>query len=343
MPSRHAFKKLSRAGIDLISYDAGRYNLYDSLSTSEDLALLFEILTSVRTINGNPAVFTPVTIVANPAFDKIRDSGFKEYYFEPFTTTLNRYKGCDDSFTLWLTGIEDKIFMPQMHGREHLNVAAWMNALQLGDNEALLAFNEGLWGFVPDKAKWPDIDYQAAFLLRDLRELEGQKLILKEGLDLFEKLFGYRASYFVPPNGPFNNSLNETLSQNGIRFRSASKIQHEPLGFGKSRRVFHYLGQKDKNGIRYITRNCFFEPSQPGKDWVDSCLNDIKIAFRWNKPAIISTHRVNYTGSLIKSNRDRGLTGLHELIKSILHYWPQAEFLTTTELGNLLSGRDADE
>ena len=190
--------------------------------------------------------------------------------------------------------------MPQMHGREHLNVSAWMKDLQAGDKNTLLAFNEEMWGFVP--SKYPETDYQAAFKLSYPGELEYQKAVIIEGLQLFKNLFGFGAEYFVPPNGPFNNSLNQTLARNGIKFRSVAKIQDESMGFGNKRKVFHYLGQKEKNGIRYITRNCFFEPNQAGNDWIDSCLYDIKIAFRWNKPAIISSHRVNYTGALNPAN-----------------------------------------
>jgi hypothetical protein len=335
MPSINSFERLEKSGLDLRSADAERYNLNDTLATSHDLESLFEVLSNAKDTNGNCAVFTPVTIVANPDFQKIIDSGFQEYFYEPFTLTLKRYPGCERSFDLWKEGIERKLFMPQMHGREHLNVSAWMKALQSGEENTLSAFKEGMWGFVP--VKYPEVDYQAAFLLTNPGELEYQKSMITEGLQLFDKLFGYRAEYFVPPNGSFNNSLNKTLVENGIKFRSTSKIQNEPLGFDKWRKVYHYLGQKEKNGIRYITRNCFFEPSQEGKDWIDSCLNDIKIAFRWHKPAIISSHRLNYIGALNPVNRDNGLRQLSGLLKEIIRNWPDVEFVTTPQLGALMN------
>jgi len=334
MPSLTSFQKLEKAGVDLRSWDAERYNLNDTLATSEDLECLFDILSTIRDSLDIPAVFTPISIVANPDFQKIKASGFTDYFYEPFTDTLKKCLGGERSFDLWKEGIDKKIFVPQMHGREHLNVTAWMKALKNGDQETRLAFDHGVTGFVP--SGYPAVDYQAAFLLHSPDELDYHKNVIKEGLDLFEKIFGYKAEYFVPPNGPFNNSLNRTLFENGVRFRSTSKVQKEPLGNGKTRKVLHWLGQKDKNGIRYITRNCFFEPSQPGKDWVDSCLNDIKIAFRWHKPAIISTHRVNYIGSLNKSNRDNGLRQLDRLLKEIIKNWPEAEFMTTPQLGSLM-------
>jgi len=336
MPSLQSFEKLEKAGLDLRGRDAERYNLNDSLATAQDLEKLFDILTSVKDAPGNHAVFTPVTIVANPDFQRIKEAEFKEYYYEPFTETLKRYPGCEKSFELWLEGINKRIFIPQLHGREHLNVTAWMNALRSKDKQAHLAFNEGVWGFVPEN--YPVVDYQTAFLLGSLQELEYQKEILLDGIALFKEIFGFQAEYFVPPNGYINNSLNRILYENGIKYRSASKMQFEPLGNNKFRRAFHWLGQKDKTGVRYITRNCFFEPSQTGKDWVDSCLYDIHIAFKCRKPAVISTHRVNYVGSLNKFNRDKGVYQLRELLQRIIKNWPEAEFMTTPQLGKLIEG-----
>lgn len=317
-------------------WDAGRYNLNDTLATSFDLENLFESLSSTKNKLGNHAVFTPVSIVANPDFQMIKDSDFQNYFYEPFTETLRRYPGCERSFDLWKEGIEKRIFVPQMHGREHLNVTAWMRALQNGDKQTRMAFDEGLWGFVPDQNRLPGIDFQAAFLLGNASEVEYHREIILEGLALFEKLFGYRAEYFVPPNGPFNNALNKTLADNGIKFRSGSKIQNESLGNGNTKKVIHWLGQKDKSGLRYITRNCFFEPNQGGKDWVDGCLNDINIAFRWHKPAIISSHRVNYIGALNPSNRENGQLQLKTLLKEIIKNWPDAEFMTTDQVGAMM-------
>jgi hypothetical protein len=83
-----------------------------------------------------------------------------------------------------------------------------------------------------------------------------------------------------------------------------------------------------------ITRNCFFEPSDnKKKDWVNSCLYDITLAFKWHKPAVISSHRVNYIGALYKANRDNGLSQLKRLMMEIIKRWPDVEFLTSDSLG----------
>lgn len=331
MPSLSVLQNLKTAGLDMESGDSFRYNNYDTLATSEDLSLLFEVLAGYKDISGNSAKFTAVSVVCNPDFEKIKESGFSRFYFEPFTQTLKRY-GRESAFSLWKEGIKNNIFVPQFHGREHLNVPSWMRALREGDKHTHLAFAQGCWGFNSDKI----VNYQAAFDLEFFEDLREQEEIIESGVDIFEQLHGYRADFFVPPNGPINNKLEEIAARNGIKFISTPKVQHEVFGEGKTKRNFRYLGKKNAFNQRYITRNCFFEPSQSGKDWVDSCLSDISFAFKWNKPAVISSHRVNYIGSLSKENRDRGLNELKRLLSETLKNWTQTEFVTSNELGDII-------
>jgi hypothetical protein len=339
MPSLETFEKLSSKGLNLSSGDALRYNTNDTLASVTDLSALYETLMKFKDFKGNHPVITAVSLVANPNFDKIRENNYQAYYWEPFTETLEKYNKAA-AFPLWKEGIRNKLFIPQFHGREHLNIAHWMRALQNGDKEALIAFEHGIWGF-KNKNTF-GLSYQAAFDLEDISDLKIQGEAISSGLKLFEDLFGYKASFFVPPNGPFNNSLEKVAAESGIKYMSASKIQNEALGQGKTRKKFHYLGQKNKHNQIYITRNCFFEPSLLGKNWVDSCLNDIELAFNWKKPAVISSHRVNYIGGLQLENRKIGLNNLEDLIKAMLSRWPDIEFLTSVELGNLITKSNYD-
>ena len=334
MPSLETFKILKEKGLDVLCEEGLHYNQNDTLASANDLSLLFETLTKYKDINENHPIFTAISLVANPNFEKIKKNQFKEYFWEPFTETLEKYN-MGDAFLLWKEGIQNKIFIPQFHGREHLNIAAWMRALQRKDEEALIAYDQGIWGY---NNKHPfGLTYQSAFDLELALDIEVQKEAIISGLKLFKELFGYDANFFVPPNGLFNNSLEKTAHEGGIKYMSASKIQQEVLGEGKTRRRLHYLGQKNKNGQLYITRNCFFEPSQPNKDWVDSCLKEIETAFKWKKPAIISTHRVNYIGTLNIENRTNGLEKLNELLKAILFKWPEVEFMSSNQLGDLIN------
>ncbi len=336
MPSKEAYSQLMMQGVRV---DRNYCTRYDSLERNDDLAALYEVLSSFQDKNGNHPAFTALCIMANPDFDKIREDDFQAYHYEPFTETLKRYgPEHQQVLQLWREGLSKNLFRPQFHGREHLNVHAWMHGLKAGWKVTRLAFELGLTGIPPAIAGEDRMEYQAAFNLSHPKEKEYLRQVIREGTQLFEKFLGYRASFFVPTNGYLNNELEPTLKECGIRYLNSRKIQEEPLGEGKYRKNFRYLGKKNKLGQAYLTRNAFFEPSKPSRaDWVGSCLQEIQIAFKWQKPAVISSHRANYTGRIEPGNRDRGLSLLRELLASVLKQWPDVEFMTSDQLGRLIT------
>lgn len=336
MPTEKVFENLMNAGVDLFSDEGLRFNQNDSLATADDLEHLFETLNSIRDSTGRPAVITPVSVVANPDFEKIMDAKYTEYYYEPFTETLKRYRGCANSFLLWKEGIRDRLFMPQFHGREHLNVKIWLRALQRENKNVAIAFKNRMWGISTINDPEIRLELQAAFDFIDPLDINYHKEVITTGLNLFEQLFGYRASYFVPPNGPFSSKLEPICFREGIRYLMLPKIQTEPLGYGRTKKRIHWLGKSTADGLTLLTRNCFFEPGQSGTDWVDSCLNEIANAFRWNKPAVISAHRVNFIGAINQRNRENGLLQLRQLLKKIMTNWPDIMFVTSEELGDII-------
>lgn len=341
MSSKEAFNNLLKGGLLV---NKSHYNLYDSLESNEDLLLLFETLSKFKDKTGRHPVMTGVNVVANPNFEKIKDNGFKEYIYEPYTETLKKYPKHDKVYELWKKGISERYFVPIFHGREHLNVQFWMRALQSGNKATLLGFENGVTG-IPTRDingnRVPSV--QAAFNIETVNDLPYLKNVISCGLSLFEQLYGYRTTFFVPTNGDFNNTLEKDLYDNGIRYINTAKKQQEPLGNGKYQTNTRFIGQKNQYGQIYLTRNCFFEPSSCGyefpknRNWVDSCLKEIEIAFRWHKPATISSHRVNYIGFLHPENRERSLKLLEELLSKMLKRWPDIEFMTSMELGDLIA------
>lgn len=334
MSSNEAREYLIARGLNLEKGGGARYNMFDTLASKEDLQHLFEVLSSVKDKNGESAKITAVSLVANPDFEKINANNFEFYHYEPFTKTLDRHNK-QGAFELWQEGRRKNIFIPEFHGREHLNVQAWLRALRVGDKEALLAFGQEIWGYNRKNG----MGFQAAFDLEYISDLEVQKDILNDGLKLFEMLHGYKAKFFVPPNGPINNLLEKIAADGGIEYLSTPKIQNEALGAGKTRKHFRYLGKKNKHRQVYITRNAFFEPSGAKNDQVGSCLNEIEMAFNFRKPAVISSHRVNYIGSLKEKNRTDSLEKFRSLLTQITRRWSDVEFMTSTELGQLIRNK----
>ncbi len=333
MPSLEVFQKLQKHGIRV---EKCPYNRYDSLASEEDLDALFDVLIKYKDKNGNHPVITANTIVANPDFTKIRNSGFREYYYEPFTDTLKRYAGRGNAFKLWQQGLEGRIFYPQFHGREHLNVPRWLKSLRDQSEETRLAFDFEMFGISTEITNENRLSYLAALDFDNEAELGWQREMLVSGLNLFEDIFDYRSDSFIAANYTWHSEIEHTLYLNGIKYIQGAGMQKIPA-IPKPKFKRHFFGQKNDFDQLYLTRNCIFEPSSDvNKNWVSACLGEISKAFLWKKPAVISSHRLNFIGSIEINNRTRNLKTLDKLLDSILKRWPQTEFMTTSELGSLV-------
>jgi len=55
------------------------------------------------------------------------------------------------------------------------------------------------------------------------------------------------------------------------------------------------------------------------------------------KPAVISSHRINYVGFLHEKNRDKTLNYLRQILKTALNKWSDLEFMHSDQLGRLIS------
>lgn len=315
------------------------YNTNDALESNQDMELLFETLSALKDSKGNPAIITANNIVANPDFDKIKETDYKQYFFEPFTKTLKRYPQHDRVEKLYKEGIEKKIFQPQFHGREHVNTNRWLQSLQDGDRVIKLAFDYSMFSIHAEKKPAVANEWMDSLDADTEIELSEKANIIKEGLDLFESIWGFYSKSFIAPCYIWSSSLEAVLASNGVEYIQGMVNQFEPvvLKSYQYKKKYHYQGQKNNFGQRYLIRNVFFEPStNPSFDWIDDCMHRIEIAFRWNKPAIISSHRVNFMGYLQPENRGNNLKLLTNLLKAILHRWPQTEFMSSDQLGDLM-------
>ncbi|MDR3665989.1 MAG: hypothetical protein P4L35_03990 [Ignavibacteriaceae bacterium] len=337
MPSKAVYELLIKSGIRV---DNDPYNKYDSFSSEEDLNSLFDVLSAFKDKNGNSPVITANCVVANPDFNKIKESNFQEYHFELFTETLKKYPKHLNSFKLWQEGISNKLIYPQFHGREHLNVNRWMKALQENSVNTHLAFAHELFGINFREAEDSRGSYMASLDFNTGEEMNKHKKIVGEGLDLFEQIYGFRSVSFTAPCYTWSRSMEPILYDAGIRYLKSNFIQAEPAHLSNKinyKKHYHYLGQKNKFQQFYFIRNCFFEPSQKENfDWINYCIKGIENAFTWHKPASISTHRLNFIGFVDPANRDRNLPKFKTLISEILKRWPETEFMTSTQLGELI-------
>jgi peptidoglycan/xylan/chitin deacetylase (PgdA/CDA1 family) len=332
-PSKKIYNMLEKAGVPLTK----GYMRYDSLESAKDLEALFDVLESVKDRNKRCAVISPAVNVANPDFKRIRAFGFIKYYYEKFSDTLSRLDKGPDTIHMWQQGIEAGIFIPELHGREHISVQFWLEKLREGNKDLLLAFDNEVASVDNPGVKPVLQGFRPEFYFDSGDQKQFLEDAIREAHSLFNNIFGYKPLVFVPTNGIFHPDFDDTLAKCGLKFVNVNHFSLMPNGKGGLKFRFSVTGQKVKSGMRYYIRNCAFEPSSESYKGIELTLKQIEIAFKWRKPAIISNHRANFVGSISVENRENGLRELHKLLLAIVTRWPDVEFLSSREALNYLN------
>ncbi len=332
MPSIQTFIKLQEFG-DHPEKDGFLSN--DSLETEKDIMALYDVLTSVCDKNGNPAVITANFVMANPNFDKI-DISTRKYAYEPFWETYRKYGISADMLKLIKNGINNNVFIPQLHCREHLNVNRWMNALHNGQSDALLAFENQMIGVFSSFSETNKYGYMDAFNT-DQTSIAELSTILCDAIKLFNGTFGYQSKTFVASCFVWAKEFEKVLFENGILGIQSAPWQNCSIGKNghyKLKRKIHYTGQKNRYGQIYTVRNCGYEPAyyQNADDCVESCFTEICHSFDNKKPAIINSHRFNYIGTINPKNAENNLIGLRNLLMKIKKRYSDVEFVSSSDL-----------
>lgn len=338
MPSKEVYNKLLSEGIRV---DRDPYCRYDGLATANDLEALFEALTSVKDSNNNYPIITANCVVANPNFEEIKKSNYSEYFYETIAETYNKSEKHQGVWRMWKEGVNNNIFYPQFHGREHLNIKEWLQALRSNDIITHKGFEYGLYGLTHNVDSSIKCNYMGAFDSAIDEDVMKYKEIITDGLNIFEKLFGYRSKSFIATRYTWPEEIELTLKNNDILYLQGIITHVVPVcnDRGFIYRKDNYQGKKNKNGLIHLMRNCFFEPtlSNNSENIVNDCLNRINIAFRWNKAAVISSHRINFVGLIDERNRINNIRLFKILLSEIVKRWPDVEFVSSAQLGDIIS------
>ncbi len=329
-----AYQKLSQ---NIPHLNKDNYCKFDALEDCKDLLALFEVLNSVKDQYNNPAIVTANTIVANPNFDAIRAENFENYIFESIENTFLKRDNDTSVLKLYYEGIEKRVFFPQLHGREHLNVSKWMNGLKSNNKELRLAFDYKMYGIPLSQPSKFKRSVMAAWDFTNFSELYDHEKIINEAQTIFTNLFGFKSSTIIAPSYIWHPIHDSYFLRNDIIATQGLPYQYIPNPNGRAyKKKLRYTSGKPK--LLSLVRNVFFEPSLKTSriGIVDDCLRRIDMAFKMGKPAIICAHRINFIGSLVKSNRENNLIMLRELLHKVVKKWNDVEFLTSSDLTQII-------
>lgn len=337
MPSRLVYEKALSAGYRV---DLNKYEKYDCLLSEKDLTNLYSVLRSFKDKNGIAPIITTNCVVANPNFEKIRENGFSRYEFEYLPDTFKRYPNHKESWNLWQKGIQDKLIYPQYHAREHLNVSLFMSALKRQDSDALWGFHHGMPGMIKKGSSIPLLNpYVEATRFLNEEDLNEKMKIYFDGLKTFEQLFAYKSQTIIPTNYLWDAAYDHELIKAGVVGMQGAKLSTNPLIKRKEKR---YTGKRKSLFFADLVRNNRFEPTLSNDRYLElkSCLKKLTLSFMLNSPAIISIHRLNFSGEIFEENRRENLSLLYDLLEKILMRWPDVEFLSSRELAEEILGNN---
>ena len=331
MPSNQVREKLAKSKkIDV----ENPYCYFDTLESEDDLDALFEILTSISDINGRNPVISANCLLANPDFEKIEKNNFEKYYYHTVKDTFIQHNK-ESAYNLWLEGFNNRLFVPQFHGREHVNVHYWLEKLREKHEGVSLAFENKVFG-----ASFRDLglrknNFQAAWDFNNSKQESYVLDSIKDGIRLFQELFNMNSKTAVAPSYTWSKSQENLLKTLGVEQMQGLLLQKAPSQNKKKYNIHNRLFHQHDLQIR----NVFFEPSlMPNTDIIDSCIERIRIAFQCKVPAIISSHRVNFIGGLNERNRIENLVQLKILLTKILKVWPDVEFISSEDLVRIKNG-----
>ena len=320
---------------------AQRFDLFDTLETREDLQMLYEVLCSVRDKNGKPSVFTPYALSCNIDFERMMEDGYYDYQYELLPITFKKLSSLQPSayegaWDLWQEGIKSGLMRPEFHGREHFNLKIFKEKLGKKEPALMLSLeNRSLSNIGP--SGYSSMGWTSAFSFWD--PIEDTKMfpeIIEDGLLIFEKVYGYKSKLFTPPARHFPENLEGKLTQWGLIAFDRPFFQGKHIGLGKYKYESSSMGFNKKTNMLDVVRNVVFEPTDSNIDHVAKAMAQIEAAFFWNKPAIISSHRVNFCGHIDEKNREKGLGDLKKLLKGIVQKWPEVEFVSASDLVDII-------
>jgi hypothetical protein len=316
------------------SVGKNKFLLYDGLEKTEDVEMLLSVLSKHKDFKGNNPVITALTLTSNPNFELMKKVGIEfGYISELISETYKKYDE-NELLSLWKNeGIESNLLYPQFHGKEHIFVDRYIKRIKNANDIEHFAFqNDSIFGI---ENTTRTLNFLAAFEYQSDIEKKIIEQQTQEGLEQFRKIFEFSSKSFCPSQSIYGEHIFPTLKKQGIKTIQAG--QQLVPNKGSLVMVNNLWGERTKEGLLFTRRNCTFE-NYKNKDFdhVNSCLKEIEIAFRWGKPAVINSHRINFTSRLRTDLRDRTLDDLDRLVKNILKKWPNVEFVNSAQLADIM-------
>jgi hypothetical protein len=239
------------------------------------------------------------------------------------------------------SGTANGVFDVQLHGLEHFwppalmaasendaSVRAWLNRAPDALTEELPS---------PLQSRWVDASVLPA---RTLNSIEVGQAV-EEEVSGFQLIFGCTPGVVVPPTFVWNERVEQDWATAGIgvivtpgrRYETRDELGR-PAGAGDP----VHNGQAGENGIIYMVRDVYFEPSLGHT--AAQAHDALALKVELGQPALLETHRFNFLGT--DDDKDQSLEQIKSLLQGALTAWPSLGFLSTGKLARIMKKRDPE-
>jgi len=214
-----------------------------------------------------------------------------------------------------------------------------MSDLRAGHREVHVAFRNRFYGLKTQTGSPRQKNYLSAHWPDSTEDLNALEKITDDGLMQFREIFGYSSTCFVGCNYVWPAEFEPFLAARGVKLMQTQRghAQPDPKRSGKIRICRHYTGETNRYGQHYAVRNVLFEPYlDENADWARRALREVSQSFSLGKPAVVSSHRINFVGGMDMAHRDRNLRHLSKFLDFVRNRWPEVEFTTSDELAEIM-------
>lgn len=303
----------------------------DCLETKEDFDALAKVLESFTDSEGHHPIFTLNYVLNNLVYASANYSAGQRPCFI-YETLEQTYLRSNVPF-LWNNPAycaPDSVFAFSLHAFAHLNEARFCRDIEANKNGARDFYNHGVVASLDPKNRFCYMDEMGG----GRADVTSSLSRLGKASEQFALVFHRKSLCFTPSCGVLDPSSLPSLAAMGfsaIKITDSFYRSFDGKGFHK-----HPIRSLKKltphSSSRFLVRNCTFEPIFFDKKALEFCLRDIVYAFKHGKPAIISTHRMNYVSGFDKNAYQNRLHLLCELLLEIMKRYPDVQFMSTDEL-----------
>ena len=239
------------------------------------------------------------------------------------------------------SGVGKGVFDVQLHGLEHYWPPALMAASESDESVSV-------WlDHAPDicteelpsplQTRWVDASVLPTRALNssDVRQA------VNEEVAVFLSIFGRTPDVVVPPTFVWNKVVEQDWAAAGIgvivtpgcRYETRDELG-EPACAGNP----VHNGQSGENGIVYMVRDVYFEPSLGHTAAL--ALDALALKVKLGRPTLFETHRFNFLGT--DEKKDQSLEQIKSLLQDALIDYPSLAFLSTGKLARILKNHDPE-